>query len=51
MLEKLVQATIITFLLHLIVVLNSNTTIQSKAVPSLNTASAPTAKTLLSSVR
>ncbi len=51
MLEKLLQATIITFLLQLIVVLNSNTTIQSKAMPSLDRASAPIGKTLLSSVR
>ncbi len=51
MLEKFVQATILTFLLHLIVVLNSNTTFQSKAIPSLDTASGSIAKTLLSSVR
>ncbi len=41
MLEKLLQAAIITFLLHLIAGLSQNTTIHQKAESSLNTNSAP----------
>ncbi len=35
MLEKLIQAAIITFLLHLVVTLSSNTTNQNQLSPSL----------------
>ncbi|MFH7024581.1 MAG: hypothetical protein ACHBN1_04080 [Heteroscytonema crispum UTEX LB 1556] len=41
MLEKLVQAAIITFLLHLIAGLNSANTIHLKAVPLTGTLSMP----------
>jgi hypothetical protein len=41
MLEKLVQAAIITFLLHLIAGLNSANTLDSKAVPQTGTISMP----------
>lgn len=45
MLEKFVQAAIITFLLHLLAGL-SPTTIKTEATPPLNTLSAPIARTL-----
>ncbi|MBP5975524.1 MAG: hypothetical protein KME49_13950 [Brasilonema octagenarum HA4186-MV1] len=45
MLEKFVQAAIITFLLHLLAGL-SPTTIKTQATPSLSTLSAPIARTL-----
>ncbi|MEA5570358.1 hypothetical protein [Calothrix sp. UHCC 0171] len=35
MLEKFIQATIITFLLHLILTVSSNSSIPSKGLPSL----------------
>lgn len=47
MLEKLVQAAIITFLLHLIAGLSPSTTIKSQAAPSLGTTSGPIARTIL----
>lgn len=46
MLEKLVQAAIITFLLHLIAGL-SPTTIKTQAIPASGTISAPIAKAVL----
>jgi hypothetical protein len=36
MLEKLIQAAIITFLLHLLAAISSNTSIPSKPTPSLS---------------
>lgn len=36
MLEKLIQAAIITFLLHLLAAISSNTSIPSKPIPSLS---------------
>jgi hypothetical protein len=36
MLEKLIQAAVITFLLHLIAAISSNTSIPSKPMPSLS---------------
>ncbi|WP_169155065.1 hypothetical protein [Brasilonema bromeliae] len=45
MLEKFVQAAIITFLLHLLAGL-SPTTIKTEATPAFNTLSAPIARTL-----
>ncbi len=45
--EKLFQAAIITFLLHLIVGLSPNTTIRTNAAPSSVTMSAPIANSLL----
>ncbi|WP_017319357.1 hypothetical protein [Mastigocladopsis repens] len=49
MLEKLVQAAIITFLLHLIAGL-SPTTINTEAAPPSGTMSTPIARALLNSV-
>ena len=49
MLEKLIQAAIITFLLHLIAGL-SPTTIKTEATPPSGTISAPIARALLHSV-
>ncbi|WP_414586516.1 hypothetical protein [Scytonema sp. PCC 10023] len=49
MIEKLVQAAIITFLLHLIAGL-SPTTINTEATPTSGTMSAPIARAVLNSV-
>ncbi|WP_180977010.1 hypothetical protein [Fischerella thermalis] len=50
MLEKFVQAAIITFLLHLIVGLNPNTRISTEAVPPSGTVSIPVASSFLRSL-
>ncbi|WP_197036018.1 hypothetical protein [Fischerella sp. PCC 9605] len=50
MLEKFVQAAIITFLLHLIAGLNTNTAISTKSVPPAGTVSTPLASSLLRSL-
>ncbi|MBD2353426.1 hypothetical protein H6G41_02105 [Tolypothrix sp. FACHB-123] len=49
--EKLVQAAIITFLLHLIVGLNPNTTVQTKATVSLPETPATIISSLFASMR
>ncbi|MBD2433793.1 MULTISPECIES: hypothetical protein [Fischerella] len=50
MLEKFVQAAIITFLLHLIVGLNPSTTISTKAAPPSTTVFTPVASSFLRSL-
>ncbi|BAZ69538.1 MAG: hypothetical protein KME28_03465 [Pelatocladus maniniholoensis HA4357-MV3] len=50
MLEKLLQAAIITFLLHLIVGLNTNTTMSTKAAPPSGTVLTPVASSFLRSL-
>lgn len=50
MLEKFVQAAIITFLLHLIVGLNPSTTISTKAAPPSSTVFTPVASSFLRSL-
>ncbi|BAY25633.1 hypothetical protein NIES2100_54390 [Calothrix sp. NIES-2100] len=51
MMEKLVQAAIITFLLHLIAGLSPNTKVQTKAAMSLPETPAAIVSSLFSSVR
>jgi hypothetical protein len=51
MLEKFVQAAIITFLLHLIVGLNPNTTMSTEVAPPSGTVSTPVASLFLRSLK
>ncbi|WP_168163515.1 hypothetical protein [Calothrix sp. 336/3] len=51
MLEKLIQAAIITFLLHLIAGLTPSNAMNSKAEPTLGTTPSPVASSLLRSLQ